>query len=136
VIGARPMNSACPPVNTFMADNAMLKSGVARSMANMLMVFGTPLLTNVRFQHVPQLGELNPVIAGAPPMLGKLGNEPKVVNPLVSMPLEPLEHETVARDCFALSYTWLKVTLRADAKAGRMVRTKGNFIVLELIEYS
>jgi len=81
-----------------MADNAMLKSGLATSMAKILILFDTPLLLYVSFQHVPQLGELNPMIAGAPPMWAKLGSEPNVVKPLVRRPLDPLEHATVARD--------------------------------------
>ena len=47
---------------------------------------------------MPQLAELKPAIASAPPMKGKVGNEPKVVKFLVMRPLEPVEHSTVSRD--------------------------------------
>jgi len=86
-----------------MADRAMLKSGFATSIANTLMLFETPLLTKVSFQQVPQPAELNPVTAGAPPMWGNLGREPKVVNPLVIKPFVPVEHATVVRDWAELS---------------------------------
>ena len=36
---------------------------------------------NVRFQHDPQLGELKAATEKDPPMKGKVGREPKVVNP-------------------------------------------------------
>ena len=53
-------------------------------------------------QQEPQLGELKPAIAWAPPMKGKVGSEPNVVKFLVSRPLDPVEHSTVSRDCIVL----------------------------------
>lgn len=38
----------------------------------------------VNFQHVPQFAELKPGITPAPPMLGKVGKDLKVVNPALS----------------------------------------------------
>jgi len=103
-MGALPICSACPSVNWFMAANAMLKSGVATSIAVTKMLVDTPCaFLNVSFQHVPQAAELNPVTAGAPPMRGKLGREPNVVKPRVRRPLEPLEQATTARDWVELS---------------------------------
>ena len=77
-------------------------------MARTLML--VPLKVN--FQHVPQLAELKPSTAAAPPMLGKLGNDLNVVKPkrgwsvvsrvhvkewlpFVRRPFGPLEQETV-----------------------------------------
>jgi len=112
-----------------MAANAILKSGDEASMANILMVFGTPLFTKVRFQQLPQLGELNPVIAGAPPICGKLGKKPNVENFPIAKLL--LEHATAASDTFGLSYMVSKVTPTAETKAGRTARTvMKNFIVV------
>jgi len=68
--------------------------GLETSIAVTLIV--VPL--NVRPQHVPQPVELNPVTAGAPPMLGKVGSEPKVVKPRDSRPFTPLEQATTLRD--------------------------------------
>jgi len=51
-------------------------------MARTLILLETPCaLTKVSFQQVLHPGELKPVTAGAPPILGKFGNFPKVVIP-------------------------------------------------------
>lgn len=100
------------------------------SMARTLIVL--PL--NVRAQQVPHAAEPNPVTAGAPPMKGKLGNEPKVVNPKFSRPFGPLEQETVLRDPAALSNVWSKDTVLACARArpaaASIEKTIENFIVI------
>lgn len=54
----------------------MLKPLEATSMAKMWIV----LFRNVSSQHVPQLGESKPAMAGAPPMWGKFGSEVKFGN--------------------------------------------------------
>ncbi len=76
-----PRNWAWLFVKAFIASSAMLKL-VEWSIASTLIVL--PL--NVRAQQVPHAAELKPVTATAPPMKGKLGNDPNVVNPFVSRP--------------------------------------------------
>lgn len=61
---------------------------------------------NVKLQHVPHAVEFHPATAGAPPMNGNDGKDPKVVNPFVSNPFAPSEQATVARDCEEVSYVW------------------------------
>ena len=73
----RPRNVAWLFVSLFIAVRPMLKPEPAWSIASTLML--VPL--NVSCQQVPQFAELNPSTADAPPMLGKLGREPKVVKP-------------------------------------------------------
>jgi len=68
---------------------------------------------NVRLQHVPQAVEFHPAMAGTPPMKGKVGREPNVVNPFVRRPFAPSEHATVAKDCVEMSYVWSKETVSA-----------------------
>ena len=63
----------------------------------------------MRFQQEPQAGESN-VTAGAPPMKGKVGKDPKVGKPRVKRPFGPFEHATVFMDPLELSYTVSKVT--------------------------
>lgn len=104
VIVTLPSCCAWLLVNLFIAPKAILKLGVATSMAIILMVFVMPdEFLKASCQHVPQAAEPWPVTAGAPPMLGKWGREPKVVKPLVKRPLGPSEQATVASDPAALS---------------------------------
>ena len=68
------------------------------------MDFAIPLaFVYVMVQQVPQLGEFQPVTAGAPPTKGYLGKDPRVVKLRVSRPLGPSEHETDDRDRLASS---------------------------------
>ena len=62
----------------FIASNAMLNPDAVWSMASTLTF--VPLKLNC--QHVPQLAELKPSTAAAPPMLGKVGKDPNVVKPV------------------------------------------------------
>lgn len=101
----------------------MLKPALPTSMARTSILLDTPCpFTKVNCQQVPHPAELNPVTAGAPPMFGKLGNDPKVVNPRVIKPLEPSEHATVSSDPAALSYVLSKLTVKAKERAGRKAR--------------
>jgi len=129
-MGTRPRACAWLLVKRFMACRPMLKSGVATSMAKTLMDLDTPwALTYVKFQHVPQSGSFQPETAGAPPMRGKLGNEPKVVKPRVWSPLGPFEHATVLSDWVEMSYTGSKLVVRAAIPVARAATTAKNFIV-------
>lgn len=76
-------------------------------------------LLKVNAQHVPHPGELNPVTAEAPPMLGKLGKLPNVVKFFVKSPLDPVEHSTVLSDWFKLSYIGSKETRTARTEAAK-----------------
>lgn len=72
VMGTLPSCCAWLLVNLFIAPRAMLKLGVATSMARMLILVAMfDALVKVSCQQVPQAGELWPVTAGAPPILGK-----------------------------------------------------------------
>ena len=69
---------AWPLVKLFMAPRAMLNPLEPTSMARTLIFL--PLKDNC--QQVPQLAEFQPPMAGAPPMLGKWGRDPKVLKPI------------------------------------------------------
>ena len=73
-----PRKTACPSVRVFMASSAMLNPFPAWSMA--VRKIETPVVWSVSSQQVPQLGEPKPEMALAPPMLGNVGNDPKVGN--------------------------------------------------------
>lgn len=73
----RPRNSPWLFVSVFIAVRPMLNPASVWSTARTLIL--VPL--NVSCQQEPQFCELNPPTADVPPMLGKLGREPKVVKP-------------------------------------------------------
>ena len=114
----RPKLIACPFVNVFIADKAMLNPAPARSTANT----STDRPWNVNLQHVPQLGEFHPPTAAAPPMFGKRGRDPNVLKPLVSNPLGPSEQDTVARLCPPLSYIVSNETVTPNAEVAKSAR--------------
>ena len=72
-----PRSIAFPPVRDCIAPSAMLNPLPPVSTPRTMIV----LSMYVRFQHVPQLGEFHPVIAGMPPMLGNPGRSPNVLKP-------------------------------------------------------
>jgi hypothetical protein len=85
----------------------------------------------VSAQQVPHPAELNPVTAEAPPICGKWGNEPKVVKFFVSRPLDPVEHATLSRDSFLLSYLGSYETWTASADAARKRKGPRENIIID-----
>lgn len=105
----------------FIAARAILNVPVAAwSRAKTLTVI--PL--NDKAQHVPQLGELNPGMTPAPPMLGNVGTSLNLWKPKrVIRPFGPSEHETVVIDPVGASYIWSKET-ETETALVRVVKSR------------
>lgn len=110
-----PSWTACPFVNLSSAACAMLNPLPAWSIAVTRM--DTPVVGNVKFQHVPQFAEPKPAIAEEPPILGNVGNEPKV-GKRPARPVAPVEHATVSVEPAALSYVLSKEARWVCAREG------------------
>jgi hypothetical protein len=74
------------PVNWFIADEEIVKSGLLTSMARILMILDTPwLFVRLRLQQDPQ-SELLKLVTAARRRCGKVGRELNVVNSRVRRP--------------------------------------------------
>jgi len=81
----------------------MVDSAILTVLETSMPIILTVWLLKVIDQQVPHAGELNPVMAGTPPMCGNPGNESNVVKFFVKRPFDPVEHATVASDWLPLS---------------------------------